>query len=37
MDTEGVYGHIKDGDLERAASYSDAAFRSVLEKLAAKK
>lgn len=37
MDTEGVYGHIKDGDLERAASYSDAAFRSILEKLAAKK
>jgi integrase len=26
MDTEGVYGHQKKGDLERAAGYTDAAF-----------
>lgn len=26
MDTEGVYGHEKKGDLERAAGYVDAAF-----------
>lgn len=30
MDTEGIYGHRKVGDLERAAGYADAAFRRVL-------
>lgn len=30
MDTEGVYGHRKAGDLERAGEYSEAAFRRIL-------
>lgn len=30
MDTEGVYGHQKAGDLEKAAKYSEAAFLKVL-------
>lgn len=30
MDTDGIYGHRKAGDLERAAAYSDAAFRAIL-------
>ena len=30
MDTNGIYGHRKTGDLERAAAYSDAAFRAIL-------
>ncbi len=30
MDTDGIYGHRKVGDLERAAAYSDAAFRAIL-------
>lgn len=32
MDTEGTYGHEMAGDLDRAAEYSDAAFRKILEK-----
>lgn len=30
MDTEGVYGHRKKGDLERAAAYVDGAFDRIL-------
>ena len=30
MDTEGVYGHEKAGDRERAAAYVDAAFSRIL-------
>lgn len=30
MDTEGIYGHQKAGDMERAAAYIDAAFRNIL-------
>lgn len=30
MDTEGVYGHVKAGDMQRAAAFGDAAFRRVL-------
>lgn len=32
MDTEGVYGHLKAGDLQRAAGYIDAAFSSYIKK-----
>lgn len=32
MDTEGVYGHQKAGDLERIADYSTAAFQSIIGK-----
>ena len=31
MDTEGVYGHQMAGDLEKAAQYTDAAFKSILQ------
>lgn len=31
MDTEGVYGHLKVGDLERAAAFVDAAFENILK------
>ena len=30
MDTEGIYGHQKAGDLARAAQYSDNAFKRFL-------
>lgn len=30
MDTEGIYGHQKAGDLDRAASYVDVAFSNLL-------
>lgn len=30
MDTEGIYGHRKAGDMRRAAEYSDAAFSKIL-------
>lgn len=30
MDTEGIYGHQKAGDLERAAGYADAAFKKII-------
>lgn len=30
MDTNGIYGHRKAGDLERAAAFSNAAFRAIL-------
>lgn len=30
MDTEGVYGHLKQGDIERAGAYSEAAFRRLI-------
>ena len=30
MDTEGVYGHRKAGDMQRAAAFGDAAFRNIL-------
>ena len=30
MDTEGVYGHLKTGDLERIAQYSDAAVKKII-------
>ena len=30
MDTEGVYGHVKAGDLDRIAAYSDAAILKVI-------
>lgn len=30
MDTEGVYGHRKDGDLERIAEYSDSAVKKII-------
>lgn len=30
MDTEGTYGHIKSGDLERASEYSEQAFLRVI-------
>ena len=32
MDTEGVYGHEVDGDLERAAQYVDDAFQRLIER-----
>ena len=32
MDTEGTSGHLKDGDIERAAEYSDQAFRKLLKR-----
>lgn len=32
MDTEGIYGHTKSGDLERIAAYSDDAIRKIIEK-----
>lgn len=28
MDTEGIYGHLKQGDMERAAGYVESAFRA---------
>lgn len=31
MDTEGVYGHQKIGDLERIAAYSDSALLKIIE------
>lgn len=31
MDTEKIYGHLKDDDLKRAAQYSDSAFRKILK------
>ena len=31
MDTEGVYGHAKAGDMERAAAYIDATFDRILK------
>ena len=31
MDTEGIYGHQKSGDLDRAASYIDCAFDKVFQ------
>lgn len=34
MDTEGVYGHIMAGDMERAAQFSEAAFNAILQKQA---
>lgn len=34
MDTEGVYGHTKAGDLDRIASYSDNAIKKIIEKKA---
>ena len=30
MDTEGVYGHLKDGDLDRIAAYSDASLAKII-------
>lgn len=30
MDTEGVYGHIKAGDLERIAQYSDSVVKKII-------
>lgn len=30
MDTEGTYGHLKAGDLDRAAQYSNDAFMAIL-------
>lgn len=32
MDTEGTYGHELAGDLEKAAAYSNAAFKKILSK-----
>ena len=32
MDTEGVYGHVKVGDLDRIASYSESALKKIIEK-----
>lgn len=32
MDTEGVYGHLKTGDLERIAEYGDAALKKIIGK-----
>lgn len=32
MDTEGVYGHLKTGDLDRIADYSTAAFQTIISK-----
>lgn len=34
MDTEGVYGHQLAGDMEKAASYTHAAFESIIKKQA---
>lgn len=31
MDTEGVYGHVMAGDLEKAAGYTEAAFKKILQ------
>lgn len=31
MDTEGIYGHRKQGDMEKAASYVDRAFGDILK------
>lgn len=31
MDTEGVYGHRKAGDMQRAAAFGDAAFQRILD------
>lgn len=31
MDTEGVYGHVKAGDMQRAAAFSNDAFRRILD------
>ncbi|WP_369283811.1 hypothetical protein [Oscillibacter sp. GMB15532] len=32
MDTEGVYGHMKAGDLDRISVYSDNAIKKIIEK-----
>ncbi|WP_312280399.1 hypothetical protein [Oscillibacter sp.] len=32
METEGVYGHLKDGKLDRIAAYSDTAIIKITEK-----
>jgi integrase len=32
MDTNGIYGHEMDGDLERMAGYVDAAFDTILDR-----
>lgn len=32
MDTEGIYGHSKIGDLDRIASYSDTAILNIIGK-----
>lgn len=32
MDTEGTYGHRINGDMEKAAQYSDRAFREIIKK-----
>lgn len=32
MDTEGTYGHEMAGDMDKAAAYSDAAFKRILAK-----
>ena len=34
MDTEGVYGHALAGDMEKAASYTHAAFADIIKKQA---
>ena len=34
MDTEGVYGHQLAGDMDKAASYTHAAFESIIKKQA---
>lgn len=31
MDTEGIYGHLKQGDMEKAAGYIDRAFGDILK------
>lgn len=31
MDTNGVYGHQKKGDMEKAAAYNDAAFAPLIK------
>ncbi len=31
MDTEGVYGHEKAGDLDRIAEYSENAVKEIIE------
>ena len=32
MDTDGTYGHLKAGDLDRIADYSTAAFQTIISK-----
>ena len=31
MDTEGVYGHVMAGDLEKAAGFAEEAFKKILQ------